>query len=246
LLKKKFVSLAFAAVLVSGIAAWHSSEGGSSLPSESVVDAKVARKAVRAAKEFTPLPLDDENPAIQKYLTRYTEKGGLQTTIRGFERARGKRGVAERIFEEEGVPRELVWLAQVESGWRVQAVSPAAAAGVWQFIPRTAQRFGLNVEEGRDDRYDFERQTRVAARYLRFLYDYYDGDWPLAIGAYNTGEENMDRAIARGGGVKDFWVLRERDLLHPETAEYVPKVLAASIVGTEPGRFGLAAYAPKR
>ena len=245
MLKKKSVAIAFVALLITGVAAWKSKDGGSPFPGESVADAKVARKAARAAKDLTPLPLD-ENPAVQKYLTKYTAKPGLTTTLRGFERAKGKRATAERIFVEEGVPAELVWLAQVESGWRVQAVSPAAAAGVWQFIPRTAQRFGLNVEEERDDRYDFKRQTRVAARYLRFLYDYYDGNWPLAIGAYNTGEANMDRAIERAGGVKDFWVLRDRGLLYNETAEYVPKVLAASIVATSPERFGLAAYVPKK
>jgi membrane-bound lytic murein transglycosylase D len=239
LLQKNYVAIAFAVLMIVGLGAWRSHDRhGGSLTEESTVDAKVARKAVRAVKMAEELPIADVNPHIDKYITRYTTGSGRLTTVRGLERARTKRATAERIFVEEGVPAELVWLAQVESGWRIQAVSPAAAAGVWQFIPRTAQRFGLHVEDGRDDRYDFEKQTRVAARYLKFLYDYYDGNWPLAIGAYNTGEENMDRAIARSGGVKDFWTLRDRDLLHPETAEYVPKVLAASIVGPNAKKYG--------
>jgi hypothetical protein len=240
LFQKKYVAVAFVALMIVGLGAWRSREHGANL-GETIVDAKVAHKAVRAMEMADALPLDDGNPRIQKYLTKYTSPAGLKTTVRGLERARTKKATAERIFREEGVPAELVWLAQVESGWKVQAVSPAAAAGVWQFIPRTAQRFGLEVSEGRDDRYDFEKQTRVAARYLRFLYDYYDGNWPLAIGAYNTGEENMDRAIERTG-VKDFWALCDASALHPETMEYVPKVLAASIVGTDPERFGLGLY----
>lgn len=239
MLHKSYVVIAFAVLLIAGLGMLKSADRqGGSLSDEPVVDAKVARKAVRAVKAADALPIEDVNSHVDKYITRYTTGPGRLTTTRGLERARTKRATAERIFAEEGVPSELVWLAQVESGWRVQAVSPAAAAGVWQFIPRTAQRFGLHVEDGRDDRYNFEKQTRVAARYLKFLYDYYDGNWPLAIGAYNTGEENMDRAIARSGGVKDFWTLRDRDLLHPETAEYVPKVLAASIVGPNAKKYG--------
>ena len=245
---KNLVSVVALCAIVFGFAAWSRSADRSTPRNRGAVEpAEVAGAARRGAAKgamATPLPLE-ENAAIRKYLTKYTEGVGRKTTLKGFEQAGSKVATAERIFAEEGVPTELVWLAQVESLWRVRAVSPAAAAGVWQFIPKTAVRFGLHVDETRDDRYDFEKQTRIAARYLRFLYDYYDGNWPLAIGAYNTGEENMDRAIQRAGGVKDFWALSEAGLLHPETREYVPKVLAASIVGTDPDRFGLGAYAPR-
>ena len=225
-----------------GAAAWSRSAGRPDSPHGGAV-VEAAPRATRRVEMAKPLPTE-ENEAVQKYLKKYTEGAGLKATLVGFDQAQTKRADAERIFREEGVPAELVWLAQVESLWRARAVSPAAAAGVWQFIPKTAQRFGLRADAERDDRYDFTRQTRIAARYLRFLYEYYDGNWELAIGAYNTGEENMDLAIARAGGVKDFWTLRDRGVLHPETAEYVPKVLAASIVGTHPDRFGLGASAP--
>lgn len=241
--KKLLTVVALVFVMTLGAAVWsRSGHWPESAPSASV--AQASPRTARRAEMAKPLPLT-ENAAIEKYVKKYTEGAGLKATLIGFERAQTKRAEAERIFEEEGVPAELVWLAQVESLWRSQAVSPAAAAGVWQFIPKTAVRFGLRADAERDDRYDFTKQTRIAARYLRFLYDYYDGNWELAIGAYNTGEENMDLAIARAGGVRDFWVLRDKAVLHPETAEYVPKVLAASIVGTSPNRFGLGAAAPK-
>jgi membrane-bound lytic murein transglycosylase D len=195
--------------------------------------------AVMRPSPAAPLPLGRVTPQVGRYLVQYTTGGGSSAMQRSLERSRTMRGYAERVFREEGVPEELIWLAQVESGWRNDAVSPAAAAGVWQFIPRTAIRFGLRVEEGRDDRFDYYKQTRVAARYLRFLHDRYDGNWPLAIGAYNCGEANMDRAIERAGGVEDFWVVAQSGALPGETSEYVPKVLAACIVGSAPERFGL-------
>jgi membrane-bound lytic murein transglycosylase D len=243
--KKGLLSVVALTAIIFGYAVW-SRSADRTVPANAdpVEVAEAAWRASRKGGMATPLPLE-ENAEIRRYLVKYTEGVGRKTTVKGFEQAGSKVVVAERIFAEEGVPAELVWLAQVESLWRIRAVSPAAAAGVWQFIPKTAVRFGLHVDESRDDRYDFEKQTRIAARYLRFLYDYYDGNWELAIGAYNTGEENMDRAIARSGGVRNFWVLSERGLLHPETREYVPKVLAASIVGTDPDRFGLGGVAPR-
>jgi membrane-bound lytic murein transglycosylase D len=240
--KKVLIVLALVCTMTVGAAAW--SRSGRSGAAHGPAVAEAAPHVARRVEMARPLPTE-ENAAVEKYLKKYTEGAGLKATLVGFGQAQTKRAEAERIFREEGVPAELVWLAQVESLWRARAVSPAAAAGVWQFIPKTAERFGLHANAERDDRYDFTRQTRIAARYLRFLYEYYDGNWELAIGAYNTGEENMDLAIARAGGVKDFWALRDRGVLHPETAEYVPKVLAASILGTHPDRFGLGAYAPK-
>jgi membrane-bound lytic murein transglycosylase D len=237
-IQKKFAGIALAGAVALGASFWPSSRAPRIDDVATAADVPVHR--VRAVDAPKPLPLES-NPQIDKYVAKYTGPG-LKTTIKGFERARTMRAYAEKVFKEEGVPPELVWLAQVESTWHSQAVSPAAAAGVWQFIPKTAVRFGLQADADKDLRYDYKLQTRVAARYLRFLYDYYDGNWPLAIGAYNTGEDNMDRAIERAGGVRDFWKLSQAGVLHPETAEYVPKVLAASIVGTHPERYGLGDY----
>lgn len=128
------------------------------------------------------------------------------------------------IFREEGVPVALLKIAQVESNWNPLALSPKGAFGLWQLMPVTARRYGLRVDATSDDRADVDKATRVAARYLRDLRQRF-GDWTLALAAYNTGEDAVQRAMERGES-KDFWYLSERKLLPAETRAYVPAVLA--------------------
>ncbi|HEV8383969.1 MAG TPA: lytic transglycosylase domain-containing protein, partial [Candidatus Acidoferrales bacterium] len=130
---------------------------------------------------------------------------------------------AARIFEEEGVPLELLVVAEVESGFNPLALSPKGARGPWQLMPATAQRFGLRVNGQTDERVHPERSTRAAARYLRELYAQF-GDWELALAAYNAGEQRVASAIERGG-TRDFWQLAQQQLLPEETRRYVPAVL---------------------
>ena len=191
-----------------------------------------------ATVEGKPQIATGTNAHVDVFLRYYTSGRGKETMRRGLTRANGYRLVAEQIFREEGVPTELVWLAQVESGWQATALSPVGALGVWQFMPATGQRFGLRQNGLIDERMDFLKSTRAAARYLKFLLNRYDGNWPLAIGAYNCGEGRMDQAIARAG-VRDFWVIRRRGLLPTETANYVPSVLAAILIASNPGQYEL-------
>lgn len=127
------------------------------------------------------------------------------------------------IFRGQGVPVEMIYVGLVESGYRTDAVSSAGAVGPWQFMFETARRYGLRQWKGVDERRELEKSTRAAARYLRDLYELL-GDWTLAIAGYNAGEYRVLRAMQESGG-KDFWSLRH--LLPRETAEYVPRVLAA-------------------
>lgn len=138
----------------------------------------------------------------------------------------------ERILEAEGVPAEFVAVGWVESRFDPQAVSPKGARGVWQLMPETARRYGLEVSRRRDDRADLARSTRAAARYLADLYERF-GDWSLALAAYNAGAERVEAALARAPG-RDFRQARSR--LPRETQEYVPAVLNAMGMWPPPRR----------
>ena len=119
------------------------------------------------------------------------------------------REMVEKVFKEEKVPIDLIWLAQAESVWKPNALSRAAAKGIWQFIPSTGTRYGLAQTAWVDERSQPEKSTRAAARYLRWLHDHFAGDWLLAMAAYNSGENRVDGAIAKCG-YADFWELYKR------------------------------------
>lgn len=192
-----------------------------------------ARAALLAAKiDFGFRP----NALIQSWINYYQGRG-RSTMERGLQRAGKYMNMARRIFKEEGVPQDLAWLGQVESAWSPNARSWAAAVGLWQFIPGTAARFGLRQDYYIDERSSFEKATRASARYLKFLADRYAGNWELAMAAYNSGEGNVDRAIARSG-YADFWEIYQRGLLPNETRNYVPNILATIIIAKNPQRYG--------
>lgn len=132
--------------------------------------------------------------------------------------------ILEPILQEEGVPRGLAAVVAVESGVRSTALSSKGALGLWQLMPETARRYGLQVTESIDERTDTIKATRAAARYLRDLYAQF-GNWQLAFAAYNAGEGTILRAIAKSGN-RDFEGLRSNRLLPLETSNYVPAVLS--------------------
>ncbi|MGH9903114.1 MAG: lytic transglycosylase domain-containing protein, partial [Pyrinomonadaceae bacterium] len=166
------------------------------------------------------------NALIQQYLNYYQGRG-RSTMESGLRRSGRYMKMARRIFREEGVPEDIAWLGQVESAWRPTARSWAAASGLWQFIPGTGARYGLRQTAWVDERNSFEKATRASAQYLKWLSRRYNGNWELAIGAYNTGEGNIDRAISRAG-VADFW--RVYPYIAQETRNYVPNILATIII----------------
>jgi len=142
----------------------------------------------------------------------------------------------QTIFEEEGIPQDLAYMALVESAFKPNAHSWARAHGLWQFIPTTGRLYGLRNSPWIDERSDPEKSTRAAAHYLKYLHLLFD-DWNLAMAAYNAGEGKVLRAIRRSGKT-DFWSLAETRYLMRETKNYVPAILAALIIGKEPERFG--------
>lgn len=176
------------------------------------------------------------DPVFQ-FINFFTNGRGRSTMEAGLQRAGRYRQMAEKIFKEERVPLDLIWLAQAESVWKPNALSRAAAKGIWQFIPGTGSRFGLNQTAWVDERSHPEKSTRAAARYLRWLHGHFAGDWMLAMAAYNSGEGRVAGAIARCG-YADFWELHRRGLLPQETRNYVPIILAITIISKNQQRYG--------
>lgn len=176
----------------------------------------------------------NQNALIQQFINYYRGRG-RSTMESGLRRSGRYMTLARRIFREEGVPEDIAWLGQVESAWRPRAFSSAAASGLWQFIPSTGARFGLRQTAWVDERNSFEQATRASARYLRWLASRYNGNWELAMGAYNTGEGNIDRAIARAGS-RDFW--RIYPYIAQETRNYVPNILATILIAKNPEQYG--------
>lgn len=184
----------------------------------------------------------DTNPAIEHWMSYYTSSPiGSRTMKIGIERSDEYLEMARAEFRSAGVPEDLVWLAFVESVWNPRAVSPAAAGGIWQFIPATATDYGLRVKSGDDERADPFKQTRVAAVYLHDLYTIF-GDWALVMAAYNSGEPRVMGAIVKNGRA-NFWDLYEKELLPRETRDYVPKILAAIKVASQQDSHGLTSRA---
>jgi soluble lytic murein transglycosylase-like protein len=179
-------------------------------------------------------------PAVTQFVTYFTRGAGRSAFENGYRRSGLYRALAERIFREEGVPTDLVWLAQVESLWKPWAVSSASAKGLWQFIPSTGARYGLERTYWIDERADPIDATRAAARYLRFLHGRFKANWLLALAAYNAGEGAVGRAVARAGR-SDFWYLYRNGYLPRETRNYVPAILATIKIATDPGRYGIRA-----
>jgi len=135
-------------------------------------------------------------------------------------------------IRERGFPEELIYLAFVESGFKVHAYSHAHASGLWQFIPATGRRYGLESDWWVDMRRNPEMATDAALSYLGDLYEEF-GDWLLAMAAYNTGEGRI-RRIIRQTGNRNYWEMK----LHRETMHYVPRILAAMIIGKHPYAWG--------
>lgn len=142
-------------------------------------------------------------------------------------------------LERRGMPLEIALLPVVESAFEPYAYSRARAAGLWQFIPGTGSRFGLKQDWWYDGRRDIVESTRAALDYLQYLHDEFNGDWLLAIAAYNCGEAMVERAVAANrtaGRPIDFWSL----WLPGETRAYVPKLLAMKRLVADPETYGLA------
>jgi membrane-bound lytic murein transglycosylase D len=181
------------------------------------------------------IPMVD-NKQVQKYIRYYTEKQRKWFTV-WMERSSRYVPLMEEIFIEEGLPRDLVYVAMIESGFNPRAYSWAHAVGPWQFISSTGKLMGLKHDWWYDERRDIEKSTRAAARFLKDLHNRFD-DWYLALAAYNAGPGKMSRAIKKYK-TRDFWKICKGRYLAPETKAYVPKLLAVVQIARQPEKYGL-------
>jgi membrane-bound lytic murein transglycosylase D len=179
---------------------------------------------------------DSDHAAIDRELEWYA--GNPDYLGRAFSRADLYLYHIVTELETRGMPLELAMLPVVESAFEPYAYSHSSASGLWQFIPGTGSRYNLKQDWWYDGRRDVMESTRAALDYLQALNTEFNGDWLLAIAAYNCGEMNVERAVARNqaaGLPTDFWNLK----LPAETRAYVPKLLAMGRVVAHPERYGL-------
>ncbi len=182
----------------------------------------------------TEIPME-MNQAVQNWITYFTTKD-RERFQRFIDRGERYRKMITEVLKEYQVPEEIYYLAMIESGFATQARSHAAAVGVWQFIRGTGHRYGLRIDAYVDERMDPVKSTEAAARYLRDLYNVYQS-WYLAMASYNAGEARILGAIMRAN-TRDFWQLAAKKALPTETLNYVPKFIAATIIGHHPEHFG--------
>lgn len=183
------------------------------------------------------IPLE-KNSRVDKLIAHYT---GPARKMFGhwLERAGKHIPRIQMIFASEGLPLDLAYLAMIESGFNEKAYSWAHAAGPWQFIESTGQIYGLENNWWVDERRDIEKSTIAAAKFLKYLHGRFDGQWYLAVAAYNAGGGKVRQAIRKSDS-RDFWDLANGSVLQAETKNYVPKLLAALTIVRDLETYGFA------
>jgi len=193
-----------------------------------------AQAELKTTQSDLPLVLNDY---VASYINFFANtKVGHATIVHSLTRAGRYKDLIQRILAQEGVPQDLIYQAVAESGFQPQARNGrSGAGGMWQFMPGDA--FAPPRSAWYDQRYDPEGSTRAYARYIKFLHNQL-GDWYLAMAAYDWGAGNVQRAVQRTG-YADFWELYRRNVLPTETKNYVPIILAATIMAKNPKQYGL-------
>lgn len=193
-----------------------------------------AEKELMAVRHDLPLTV---NESVLQYLSYFTTTRGRMIAEHGLDRSGRYAEMIRRVLKEEGMPQDLIYLAQAESAFQPQAVSRAGARGIWQFMPFRGEEYDLDRNYYVDERSDPEKATRAAAHHLRDLYAMF-GDWYLVMAAYNAGPMGVAKAVERTG-YADFWELQKRRALPKQTCNYVPIILAMALVGKDPALYGI-------
>ncbi|PYT52667.1 MAG: hypothetical protein DMG46_26405 [Acidobacteria bacterium] len=203
------------------------------------VDPGLKARAEEAAKNTShdlPLTVNDQ---VLSFLNFFQTPRGRAIVETGLRRAGRYREMISRVLREEGLPQDLIYLAQAESAFQPLALSRAGARGIWQFVAYRGHEYGLRHTWWIDERQDPEKATRAAAQHLRDLYHLY-GDWYLAMAAYNCGPGNVQKGIERTG-YADFWELYKRNVLPRETKNYVPIIIALTLIAKDAAHYNIQA-----
>jgi membrane-bound lytic murein transglycosylase D len=201
------------------------------------VDPRLKERAEEAAKNVShdlPLTVNDE---VLSFLNFFQTARGRAIVETGLRRSGRYREMISRVLQEEGLPQDLIYLAQAESAFQPLALSRAGARGIWQFVAYRGREYGLRHTWWVDERQDPEKATRAAAQHLRDLYGIF-GDWYLAMAAYNCGPGNVQKGIERTG-YADFWELYKRNVLPRETRNYVPIIIALTLIAKDAAHYNI-------
>lgn len=214
-----------------------------SLPVEPPVSLKKLNSLENSKMEFSA---SNETPFIFDIPVTYNERVSnwihyFQTTGRRsfrtwLERSARFLPVVEAELSRAGLPQDLVYVAMIESGFRPDAVSHAGAMGMWQFISATGKRYGLAIDWWVDERRDFAKSTQAAIAYMKDLNSQFNS-WYLVAASYNMGENGV-RKLMKRHNTNDFWTLADRRALPRETTDYVPKIIAATLIAKAPALYG--------
>src|SRR6266853_1425641 len=201
------------------------------------LDPRLKERAEEAAKNIShdlPLTVNDQ---VLPFLNFFQTPRGRAIVETGLRRAGRYREMISRVLQEEGLPQDLIYLAQAESAFQPLALSRAGARGIWQFVAYRGNEYGLRHTWWIDERQDPEKATHAAAQHLRDLYKLY-GDWYLAMAAYNCGPGNVQKGIERTG-YADFWELYKRNVLPRETKNYVPIIIALTLIAKDAAHYSI-------
>lgn len=207
-------------------------------PVDPAIRAEAAAQ-LKSTQSDLPLVMNDYVASFINFFSK--SKVGHGTIVASLEREGRYKAMIEKVLKQEGVPEDLIYQAVAESGFRTQVVNRrSGAGGMWQFMPGDA--FAPPRSAWYDDRFDPVESTRAYARYMKYLYKQF-GDWYLAMAAYDWGPMNVQKAVQRTG-FADFWELYRRNNIPSETKNYVPIILAVTIMAKNPKQYGLNDLAP--
>jgi membrane-bound lytic murein transglycosylase D len=186
---------------------------------------------------YPALPCDTNDPRVQKFVREYAYN--QRETMKAYmARAREYLPIVKSIVNENGLPDDIGYLVLLESGANPEARSPANALGMWQFMPSTARSYGLRVDSWVDERLDPWKSTKAAMLYLKDLYSTF-GCWRLALSAYNSGENKLNKVLCQEDASEYDEICSSRKLRR-ETREFFPRFLAMAVIAKNPGKYGFA------